>query len=92
MIRDPELARLADAVLTDPVIIEVEPRGNVAVGRAPWGLAPWAPPGGVRRISAAPLAVVTIDTAHSGAGHRGRSAGGQAAALGLLGQSPALLQ
>ena len=41
-------------VLTDPVIVEVEPRGNVAVGRAAWGLAPWAP---VRRIVAAPLAV-----------------------------------
>jgi beta-N-acetylhexosaminidase len=41
-------------VLTDPVILEVEPRGNVAVGRAAWGLAPWAP---VRRIAAAPLAV-----------------------------------
>jgi beta-N-acetylhexosaminidase len=41
-------------VLTDPVIVEVEPRGNVAVGRAAWGLAPWAP---VRRIAAAPLAV-----------------------------------
>jgi beta-N-acetylhexosaminidase len=41
-------------VLTDPVIVEVEPRGNVAVGRAAWGLAPWAP---VRRIAAAPRAV-----------------------------------
>jgi beta-N-acetylhexosaminidase len=41
-------------VLIDPVIVEVEPRGNVAVGRAAWGLAPWAP---VRRIVAAPLAV-----------------------------------
>jgi beta-N-acetylhexosaminidase len=38
--------------LTDPVIVEVEPRGNVAVGRAAWGLAPWAPAGGVRRIAA----------------------------------------
>jgi beta-N-acetylhexosaminidase len=54
--------------LTDPVIVEVEPRGNVAVGRAAWGLARWAPPGGVRRISAAPLAVVTVDTAGTGSG------------------------
>jgi beta-N-acetylhexosaminidase len=38
--------------LTDPVIVEVEPRGNVAVGRAAWGLAPWAPAGRVRRIAA----------------------------------------
>ena len=38
--------------LTDPVIVEVEPRGNVAVGRAAWGLAPWAPAGSLRRIAA----------------------------------------
>lgn len=43
--------------LTDPVIVEVEPRGNVAVGRAAWGLAPWAPMGSVRRVAATPLAV-----------------------------------
>ena len=48
-------------VLTDPVIVEVEPRGNVAVGRAAWGLAPWAP---VRRIAAAPLAVAVVDADH----------------------------
>ncbi|HWG14968.1 MAG TPA: glycoside hydrolase family 3 N-terminal domain-containing protein [Streptosporangiaceae bacterium] len=46
--------------LTDPVIVEVEPRGNVAVGRAAWGLAPWAP---VRRIAAAPLAAAVVDPA-----------------------------
>ena len=44
----------------DPVIVEVEPHGNVAVGRAAWGLAPWAP---VRRIAAAPLAVAMADPA-----------------------------
>jgi beta-N-acetylhexosaminidase len=49
--------------LTDPVIVEVEPRGNVAVGRAAWGLAPWAPVGTVRRIAAAPLAAAVVDTA-----------------------------
>jgi beta-N-acetylhexosaminidase len=38
--------------LTDPIIVEVEPRGNVAVGRAAWGLGPWAPAGSVRRIAA----------------------------------------
>ncbi|HEY2522906.1 MAG TPA: glycoside hydrolase family 3 N-terminal domain-containing protein [Streptosporangiaceae bacterium] len=48
-------------VLTDPVIVEVEPRGNVAVGRAAWGLAPWAP---VRRVAAAPLAVAVVDADH----------------------------
>jgi beta-N-acetylhexosaminidase len=68
--------------LTDPVIVEVEPRGNVAAGRAAWGLAPWAPPGGVRRISAAPLAVVTIDTAGTGSGP-GKDAGTATAHAGL---------
>ncbi|HYZ53548.1 MAG TPA: glycoside hydrolase family 3 N-terminal domain-containing protein [Streptosporangiaceae bacterium] len=38
--------------LTDPVIVEIEPRGNVAVGRAAWGLSPWAPPGSIRRVPA----------------------------------------
>jgi beta-N-acetylhexosaminidase len=51
-------------VLTDPLIVEVEPRGNIAVGRAAWGLAPWAP---VRRIAAAPLAAAVVDTAGDGA-------------------------
>jgi beta-N-acetylhexosaminidase len=54
--------------LTDPVIIEIEPRGNIAVGRAAWGLAPWAPPGSVRRISSSPLAVVAVDGGADGGG------------------------
>ena len=68
--------------LADPVIVEVEPRGNVAVGRAAWGLAPWAPPGSVRRISADPLAVVTINTAATGSGP-GTDAGTATAYAGL---------
>jgi beta-N-acetylhexosaminidase len=38
--------------LSNPVIIEVEPRENIAAGRFGWGLGPWAPTGSVRRISA----------------------------------------
>jgi beta-N-acetylhexosaminidase len=38
--------------LADPLIVEVEPAGNVAVGRAAWGLGPWAPASSVRRIVA----------------------------------------
>jgi hypothetical protein len=34
------------------VIIEVEPRENIAAGRFGWGLGPWVPAGSVRRISA----------------------------------------
>jgi beta-N-acetylhexosaminidase len=35
-----------------PLIIEVEPRENIAAGQFGWGLGPWAPPGSVRRVSA----------------------------------------
>ena len=36
--------------LSHPLIIEVEPRENIAAGRFTWGLSPWAPPGSVRRV------------------------------------------
>jgi beta-N-acetylhexosaminidase len=39
-------------VLRNPLIIEVEPRENIAAGRFGWGLGPWAPAGSVRRVSA----------------------------------------
>jgi beta-N-acetylhexosaminidase len=38
--------------LSQPVIIEVEPRENIAAGRFGWGLGPWAPAGSVYRVSA----------------------------------------
>jgi beta-N-acetylhexosaminidase len=38
--------------LSHPVIIEVEPRENIAAGRFGWGLGPWAPAGSVYRVSA----------------------------------------
>ena len=38
--------------LSRPVIIEVEPRENIAAGRFGWGLGPWATAGSVRRVSA----------------------------------------
>jgi len=37
--------------LDRPVIIEVEPRENIAAGQFGWGLGPWAPPGSVHRVS-----------------------------------------
>jgi beta-N-acetylhexosaminidase len=37
--------------LGDPVILEVEPRENIAAGRFGWGLGPWAPAGSVHRVS-----------------------------------------
>ncbi len=36
--------------LTSPVIIEIEPRENIAAGRFGWGLGPWAPAGTVFRL------------------------------------------
>jgi beta-N-acetylhexosaminidase len=39
--------------LTRPVIIEVEPKENIAAGRFGWGLGPWAAAGSVRRINGA---------------------------------------
>src|SRR6202035_1247581 len=38
--------------LSHPVIVEVEPRENIAAGQFGWGLGPWAPTGSVRRVSA----------------------------------------
>ena len=38
--------------LSRPVVIEVEPRENIAAGRFGWGLGPWVPPGSAHRVSA----------------------------------------
>jgi beta-N-acetylhexosaminidase len=38
--------------LRHPVIVEVEPRENIAAGRFGWGLGPWAPNSSVYRVSA----------------------------------------
>ncbi len=37
--------------LIRPLVIEVEPRENIAAGRFGWGLAPWVPEGSARRVS-----------------------------------------
>jgi beta-N-acetylhexosaminidase len=42
----------APGTLTDPVVIEVAPPGNIAVGIVPWGLAPWLPAGSVIQVPA----------------------------------------
>ena len=36
--------------LRQPLIVEIEPRENIAAGQFGWGLGPWAPPGSVRRV------------------------------------------
>jgi beta-N-acetylhexosaminidase len=72
----------ARPALTDPVIVEVEPRGNVAVGRAAWGLSPWAPPGGVRRIAATAPVVTAGAGGMAGGGAEGVAGGGTAGVAG----------
>ena len=41
-------------MLSRPLIVEVEPRENIAAGSFGWGLGPWAPTGSIRRVSAGP--------------------------------------
>jgi beta-N-acetylhexosaminidase len=53
-----------------PVIIEVEPRENIAAGRFTWGLGPWAAAGSVRRIN--------VDSASGGSASGGSASGGSA--------------
>ena len=36
--------------LTSPVIVEIEPRENIAAGRFGWGLGPWAPANSIDRV------------------------------------------
>jgi len=38
--------------VTDPLVIEVAPPGNIAVGSVPWGLTPWLPAGSVVQVPA----------------------------------------
>jgi beta-N-acetylhexosaminidase len=69
--------------LSHPVIIEVEPRENIAAGRFGWGLAPWAPAGSVHRVSASGrllngAGLGVADPARSGPADRGPADGGPA--------------
>ena len=69
--------------LSHPVIIEVEPRENIAAGRFGWGLAPWAPAGSVHRVSASGrllngAGLGLADPARSGPADRGAADEGPA--------------
>jgi beta-N-acetylhexosaminidase len=69
--------------LSHPVIIEVEPRENIAAGRFGWGLAPWAPAGSVHRVSASGrllngAGLGLADPARSGPADGGPADGGPA--------------
>lgn len=69
--------------LSHPVIIEVEPRENIAAGRFGWGLAPWVPAGSVHRVSASGrllngAGLGLADPARSGPADRGPADEGSA--------------
>ncbi|HXS65024.1 MAG TPA: glycoside hydrolase family 3 N-terminal domain-containing protein [Streptosporangiaceae bacterium] len=48
--------------LTTPLLAEIVPPSNIAVGTVPWGLSTWVPAGDIRRISTAddPAAAQTV--------------------------------
>jgi beta-N-acetylhexosaminidase len=52
--------------LDRPVIIEVEPRENIAAGRFGWGLGPWAPHGSVHRVGPSGRPVNVIEPGPDG--------------------------
>ncbi len=71
--------------LNHPVIIEVEPRENIAAGQFGWGLGPWAPAGSVHRVSSSgrPLNGAGSALAEAAGSGQVRAAGsGQAGAAG----------
>jgi beta-N-acetylhexosaminidase len=75
--------------LSHPVIIEVEPRENIAAGRFGWGLAPWAPAGSVHRVSASGrllngAGLGLADPARSGPADGGPADGDRVDAAGIL--------
>jgi beta-N-acetylhexosaminidase len=82
-----------------PLVIEIAPPGNVAVGAVPWGLAPWLPEGAVIRVpsGAGGQSMSEVSTAVSQAGGRAviavvrdahRDPGAQDLITGLLAQRP----
>jgi len=73
--------------LNHPVIIEVEPRENIAAGQFGWGLGPWAPAGSVHRVSASGRPLNGAGSGESGAagsGQGGAAGSGQVDAAGIL--------
>jgi beta-N-acetylhexosaminidase len=59
--------------LSHPVIVEVEPRENIAAGSFGWGLGPWAPAGSVRRVNVLGNGEVPRDATEILAAAAGRS-------------------
>jgi beta-N-acetylhexosaminidase len=59
--------------LSHPVIVEVEPRENIAAGRFGWGLGPWVPTGSVHRVNVVGNGQVPGDAAEILTAAAGRS-------------------
>jgi beta-N-acetylhexosaminidase len=87
------------ATVTNPLVIEVAPPGNIAVGSVPWGLAPWLPAESLLRVPAGPApdaaAIVAAALAHASGrsvivvvrdAHR--DAGARAVVIRLLAERP----
>jgi beta-N-acetylhexosaminidase len=84
--------------VTDPLVIEVAPPGNIAVGAVPWGLAPWLPAGSVVQVpGGGARADRQVAQALAGAGKRTviavvrdahRDPGAQGVITGLLARRP----
>jgi len=73
--------------LNHPVIIEVEPRENIAAGQFGWGLGPLAPAGSVHRVSASGRPLNGAGSGQSGAtgsGQGGAAGSGQVDSAGIL--------
>jgi beta-N-acetylhexosaminidase len=73
--------------MSDPLLVEIVPPANVAVGTVPWGLSRWVPSASVRRISIA-AAAREADSAPEGAApahetRAGETRAGGAAADGV---------
>jgi beta-N-acetylhexosaminidase len=87
------------STVINPLVIEVAPPGNIAVGSVPWGLAPWLPAESLLRVPAGPApdaaAIVAAALAHASGrsvivvvrdAHR--DAGAQAVVIRLLAERP----
>jgi len=72
----------APGLIADPVLVEIVPPSNIAVGQVPWGLARWVAPGSVHRISTC---------TRPGAGSGGGAADGAVAAVLAAAAGRALL-
>jgi beta-N-acetylhexosaminidase len=70
--------------LSHPLIVEVEPRENIAAGRFGWGLGPWVPAGSVHRVSASGRLLNGAGLGLADPARSGPADGGRVDAAGIL--------